>query len=74
MNDLISARFDRLSVVAAVHVLPGTGEPIHRNRPSHGFAYHRDGEATYRFDTGSVLTVPADSPDTPTANEVTCIQ
>ena len=61
MNDFVSARFDRLSVLLAVHVLPGTGEPVHRNRPGHGFAFQRDGESVYRFDNGVTQTVTANT-------------
>lgn len=55
--DFVSTCFERLSLATAVHVLPGKGEPIHKNRPSHGFAYQCDGESTYAFDNGITITV-----------------
>ena len=61
MNDFASVNFDRLSIVLAVHVPPNEGEPVHKNRPSHGFAYCRGKSLIYTFDNGNALTVPPNS-------------
>jgi len=61
MSNIATTHFDGLSIVTSVHVPPGAGDPVHKNRPSHGFAYHRDGEASYHFDNGNVLTTPANT-------------
>ena len=58
MNDFTSVPFDKVSIILAVHVPAHAGDPIHKNRPSHGFAYHRDGLTTYTFDNGNSLTIP----------------
>lgn len=48
--------FDIKNVVLACKVLAGTGESVHRNRPSHGLAVNLGGEKKYDF-FGKTLTV-----------------
>ena len=43
-------------IVLAIRVPKGKGTPIHRDRPSHGLAYHVDCGAVYHFETGERLT------------------
>ncbi len=44
-------------IVLACFVAPGTGTPVHRNRPSHGFAYNIGGTKYYRFGDGTTIPV-----------------
>jgi len=41
--------FNIEKIVIACYVAPGAGKPIHRNRPSHGLAFHPSGEKTVHF-------------------------
>ena len=34
----------------AIHVPSGTGEKVHKNRPSHGFAFFASGVYSYTFE------------------------
>ena len=43
------------SIVAAVYVPTGAGERVHRDRPTHGLAYHVTGEMAYCFSDGTRL-------------------
>lgn len=49
--------FNITKILLACKVPAGTGEPIHNNRPSHGFAINIEGEKVYTFSTGKSLTV-----------------
>lgn len=49
--------FNVEKVVFACKVLAGTGEPIHKNRPSHGLAINLKGEKIYTFDSGKSFFV-----------------
>ncbi len=40
---------------AAVLVKPGQGKPIHKDRPTHGFAYCEGTGPVFRFSTGEIL-------------------
>ena len=55
MRDFLTADFAVRQAVIAVFVPSGKGDAVHRDRPSHGFAYFIGGEATYRFLSGEVL-------------------
>ncbi len=55
VNELFEHDFFVTDIVLACHVREGTGEPVHRNRPSHGFAYHIGGEDIYRFRDGTEI-------------------
>ena len=46
-------------IVAVVFVPHGRGKPVHRNRPTHGFAFNFGCATTYRFDTGETLVCRA---------------
>lgn len=43
-------------IILSIFVPIGHENPIHKNRPSHGFAFNIDCDTTYRFDTGETLT------------------
>lgn len=36
-------------IALAIKVLPGIGDAVHLDRPSHGFAFHLGGQKTYQF-------------------------
>ena len=36
-------------IVLAIFVAAGTGDAIHKNRPTHGLAIHKGGEKIYTF-------------------------
>ena len=55
MESLFSRDFIPSKIVLACFVPKNTGAPIHRNRPSHGFALCTDGNPVYHFDDGKVL-------------------
>ena len=40
----------------AIHVPSGTGEKVHKNRPSHGFAFFASGVYSYTFEDTKTLT------------------
>ena len=40
----------------AIHVPFGTGETVHKNRPSHGFAFFADGVYSYAFENMKAIT------------------
>lgn len=44
-------------IVLACRVPAGTGEAVHKNRPSHGLAFNVGGEKKYIFDKKKVFTV-----------------
>ena len=43
-------------IALSVFVPYGCGKPVHKNRPTHGFAFNVGCDTTYRFDTGETLT------------------
>ena len=49
-NELIISK-----IAIAVFVPFGHGKPVHKQRPSHGFAFNVDCETLYSFDTGETL-------------------
>lgn len=51
--------FNIKKIILACLVPAGTGDAVHKNRPSHGIALHMNGEKEYRFSDGRVLTVKA---------------
>lgn len=51
--------FDITEIVLACLVQKGSGQRIHRDRPSHGLALKCSGKNRYTFDDGTVLTVCA---------------
>ena len=43
-------------IVLAIHVMPGSSTPVHKNRPSHGFVlYAPESEFEIRFSDGTVI-------------------
>ena len=44
-------------IILAIFVAAGTGDAIHKNRPSHGLAIHKGGEKIYTFTDRKKLTV-----------------
>jgi len=47
------------NIVTAVNVPQGTGKRVHKNRPSHGFAYNYGGDSLFRFQDGCEITLRA---------------
>lgn len=45
------------NIVTAVNVPQGSGKRVHRNRPSHGFAYLYGGDSHFQFQDGTSITV-----------------
>ena len=43
-------------IILAMFMPKEKGAPIHKNRPSHGLVFNVDCSATYRFESGEVLT------------------
>lgn len=60
MNQFLNSEIIVKKIALACFVKSGTGEPVHSNRPTHGIAFHLDGEKTYRFDNNICLTVKKD--------------
>lgn len=58
MERFIEYSFRIREIVLACYVPPGKGEPVHRNRPSHGFAFF-SAPRTFVFADGRVVTVRA---------------
>lgn len=54
--DLFENEFVVSKIAAAVFLPKGKGTPIHKDRPTHGLVFNVDCSATYKFDTGEVLT------------------
>lgn len=54
--DMLSYDFNVTDIVFSCRVPPENVRTIHRNRPSHGVAFHTEGLKTYRFSDGTVLT------------------
>ena len=57
MNEFMNYNFNINKIVLACFVAAGTGNVIHKNRPSHGLAINKSGEKTYIFSDGRKLTV-----------------
>ena len=53
--NLLETDFYVTKPVLAIHVPFGKGEPVHSNRPSHGFAYFADGVYTYTFENKKTI-------------------
>ena len=43
-------------IILAMFMPKHKGDPIHRNRPSHGLVYYVDCAAVYSFESGETLT------------------
>ena len=57
VEDFMNYDFNITRIVLAIFVTAGTGDAIHKNRPSHGLAIHKGGEKIYTFTDGKKLTV-----------------
>ena len=57
MKKFMNSDFNINKIVLAIFVAAGTGDAIHKNRPSHGLAIHKGGEKIYIFSDGKILTV-----------------
>lgn len=57
MNDFMQYDFNISKIVLACYVGKRMGTPIHKNRPSHGLAFHTSGLKHYTFESGERITV-----------------
>ena len=57
MENFLETNHNINDIVLACWVSPGSGEAIHRNRSSHGLAFHREGEKIYTFSNGQKYIV-----------------
>lgn len=48
------------TIVSVVFVPYGCGRPLHKDRPTHGFAFNVGCDVTYHFETGETLVCHAD--------------
>jgi len=48
-------------IAIACFVPPGSGAPVHKNRPYHGLAFYAEGECIFKFDNGKELLVSPES-------------
>lgn len=55
--NFLSDDFTIEKTVFACKVPAGTGEVVHKNRPSHGLALHASGDRDYIFESGETLNV-----------------
>ena len=60
MEKFIKSDLNIETIVFACFVARGTGDAVHKNRPSHGLAFHTSGEKEYNFSDGTkLLTKPS---------------
>lgn len=52
MKNIMEYNFDVSSIELSCYVAPGCGTPVHKNRSSHGIAFHPNGIKNYTFDGG----------------------
>ena len=57
MENFINHNFNISKIAAVCFVAPGSGTPIHKDRPNHGLAMHMGGEKYYAFSNGKKLLV-----------------
>lgn len=55
--DFFGYNFNCADVIFACKVPAGSGNPVHKNRPSHGLALNIDGEKIYCFENGKKISV-----------------
>lgn len=55
MNTFINNNLKIYNINDIVYVAPGTGRPVHTNRPFHGLVYFPDASTKFVFDTGKIL-------------------
>ena len=54
--ELLKNKLAISKIILSIFVPYGLGNPVHKNRPAHGFAYNVGCDTTYCFDTGETLT------------------
>ncbi len=57
MNDFFKKKWIITQIILAIFVPIGTGNLVHKNRPSHGLALNCDGEKKFIFSDGTVCNV-----------------
>ena len=57
MKNFMKHNFNIKKIAIACFVPPGTGAPVHTNRPYHGLAFYTGGECIFKFDNGKELLV-----------------
>ena len=57
MTDFMNYNFNITKIILACYVSRTAGERFHKNRQSHGLAFHISGEKTYIFDNGKSFDV-----------------
>lgn len=59
MDAFLTQTFHDALIKLAIYVAPDAGDAIHKNRPSHGFAYICEGIKVYHFENGKTYTARA---------------
>ncbi len=54
--DFYTADINVTNIIACVYVPSGKGQPVHKNRPSHGLVIQLEGKKKYVFDNGASFT------------------
>ena len=57
MKNFMEHDFVIANILLCCFLPMGKGDPVHKNRASHGVALHIGGEKIYTFDDGKVFTV-----------------
>ncbi len=57
MNRFLTDEFQISKIALCILVKQGTGQLVHKNRPSHGLVFQITGKKRYVFDNGDTLTV-----------------
>ncbi|MBO5913493.1 MAG: helix-turn-helix domain-containing protein [Clostridia bacterium] len=57
MKNFMKHNFNIKKIAIACFVPPGTGAPVHTNRPYHGLAFYTEGECIFKFNNGKELLV-----------------
>ena len=57
MKSFMNYDFNINKIALAIFVAAGTGDAIHKNRPTHRLAIHKGGEKIYTFSDGKILAV-----------------
>jgi len=61
MKNFIKYNFNIKKIAIACFVPPGSGVPVHKNRPYHGLAFFTEGESIFKFDKGKELLMSPES-------------
>lgn len=57
MEKFMKNNFNINKIAVACYVPPGSGVPVHKNRPYHGLVFYAEGECIFKFDNGKELLV-----------------